>query len=1665
MAKDIEIRFIVDDSRIDSALNKLNRATGKRIPIEFNVKSPQGLLDPVRKELKALTNDFKQVAKEINSLPDTLKSDKFVRDLSSIRSEFLKNKSVIQQNNNELRELDKLIKSINTTLSRSPAGTHGNLENLRNFLLAGRVATSGVSEQAIIKNIGALEAQRSKGSFQATLDQIKTGRIGSPRNKSSVEDVLTEYGKQKYALYEELRGIESNLDRFNKASAKTRRQNVGAITNLESRKQTIEKQINDLYTNKEKIISEITLSEKDFQNAKIFNDLQAKKAKQDQINTLRGKVDEKLLLAGTTSATPNKGILQQQYNILERRRKSTASDLEAAILANNPEEAERLSSILASQTGKVRSKGRELDTFDLRRKEAREKALFTSNRQELEGIATRFRIPVEELQSGGLFNLRRLQASETLAQLGFATVFGGPGAALGAAIGGSTKFGGGGAILGSTAAEALSRALDPVFSKFNPETIKQAGEAFQRSILGLTAIRQANNQVFLGGKPVDITAQPALAEDVLRFQSRRSEALQQRARKLLLPLGIGGQTEATFVQGVASALSQRGIEASPEQTARIAELFGGAITSQRPSLLENTQQLLKDLQDVIGGGPAASRTILSQLVKPALPGLQRATSGEDIVRALKPLEAFVTVAKNLDNPTVSINKFNSAIDNLNTIAGDKLLKGITPAIKRLSDVLSSDKTVAAAEKIGEALGVLTSNSIDAVNTFVSFSTFMVNNVIDPINKALPVLTAFAATIATINAAAAAFGGVRGIIPGGGAGKLGKGIAGFLGKDISGVFKAGATGGAASFVRDSGLRGGLRALLGLEGLAAGGGGLLARAVPLATSPAGIAALLATVASISYNNFQEGRQKQIQDAQQRQVEALRGFSEKVSPLGQLNAALNQGGLKDEFDTFSKESGFNPLQKQISLNRLRSLAFTSAGSPTLRSFIGNKNFEELLARQERQFNTFADQSSLGAVRFKQSQSGERLSSLQARLLQTRTDRENIQDESQRAFPGTIASQRKEINRRIREKQDELINIQGELNNPFVTAFSTPREVLKANKAIALKEREELLKQRSDLSTKILEDSKEVVNLKSQERDIEQQILKEKQNQLELAKQELSAIQEVASLTAQTFNRESPLGSFLGSLSDLAGLKKEETALQNIISKGGGERAILQLEANRVKQQQTVVAVIRAQAENTFRNPFEGANGRTIQAQFAEKETGAKRAAFITSEIDKQIRELEKNPNFSATGPLNPELAQRLDFLNTERNKATRVTSEFKADVNDNIVKEFQARESLITSLERYSDVQFELTQKSRDLVRQQDEAIIAFKKAGIAIDDFEQSTKLRSLGATGQRLAAAKKYLAAGGSETDLPAEIRGFFGPGGESFQQDFEKSLAKEELDKVFRETDPFRQLQEDEFTRRGLQISKERAGEQLTSLDRQRNILLPRERRNADLALAQSITSIGQNVDENSPLGQLLKNKLPQFLRFIDSSFRDLNNLADKVPGFGGIKGTKGIGINDQDNNEIKEGDYSVIPYKPTEGPLQKLVKDQEKRAKEETKGRKGFYYDNFGNKVTTSESSVVGGDGLILSNDEDDPFKTTTPDGLVDPDKFFTKKEDFFSQGGGIDVPSTVTVPTTIGKKEDVNIGNLITTMKEVNDNLRIIKDKIPDTSDVLRSVKGGMEQSFGSG
>src|SRR5207302_776539 len=136
------------------------------------------------------------------------------------------------------------------------------------------------------------------------------------------------------------------------------------------------------------------------------------------------------------------------------------------------------------------------------------------------------------------------------------------------------------------------------------------------------------------------------------LRARQSEAtkIQLASRAKLLPLGIGGQTEATFVQGIVAALAQRGLQGTPEQIATIAQNIAGAVQAQRPSLLENTQQFLKDLQDVVGGGPAAKRTVLSQIVgRNVVSGIQRGGSVEEIAAATSPLAAQAVAAREANN--------------------------------------------------------------------------------------------------------------------------------------------------------------------------------------------------------------------------------------------------------------------------------------------------------------------------------------------------------------------------------------------------------------------------------------------------------------------------------------------------------------------------------------------------------------------------------------------------------------------------------------------------------------------------------------------------------------------------------------------------------------------------------------------------------------------------------------------------------------------------------------------------------------------------------------------------------------------------------------------------------------------------------------------------------
>jgi len=346
------------------------------------------------------------------------------------------------------------------------------------------------------------------------------------------------------------------------------------------------------------------------------------------------------------------------------------------------------------------------------------------------------------------FNKRNFLNENVLRQIFFGLVFGGPLTAAGAAIGGGFA-GASGALFGSTASQFLKNTLTSFGNNVHDasEKIREAGLAFERSILGISAVNQAN-KIIVGpnGEEVSPAAQ-------FNFQQVEAKRIQLAARSKLLPLGIAGQTESTFVQGIVSALAQRGLSGSDQQVARISELLGGAIQAQRPSLLENTTLLLRDIQDVLGGGPLASRTVLSQLIKPSIGGLQNAKSIEDVVKSLEKLSAFPEIAKGLDNPIVSLNKLSGALDNLQTVAGDVLLKTMVPAIDAFTKELTEEDTLKAAEVVGKTLGEMTAVMFKVGVQGVKLGKDLSNGLLDPLTKATPILFGLTSALTGLGAAA------------------------------------------------------------------------------------------------------------------------------------------------------------------------------------------------------------------------------------------------------------------------------------------------------------------------------------------------------------------------------------------------------------------------------------------------------------------------------------------------------------------------------------------------------------------------------------------------------------------------------------------------------------------------------------------------------------------------------------------------------------------------------------------------------------------------------------------------------------------------------------------------------------------------------------------------
>lgn len=312
-------------------------------------------------------------------------------------------------------------------------------------------------------------------------------------------------------------------------------------------------------------------------------------------------------------------------------------------------------------------------------------------------------------QSGGGANIFGSQ----LGHIGLGLLAGqGGGAIRGAAglLGGvaGSAFGPIGATVGSLVGGALfegaARSVETVTKVF--EDVAKSGIEFQSTIVALTGVLQANTNVF------DSSGNPLTGFEQTRANQAQARAIQQAARSELLPLGIGGDAEATLVQGLFSGVSQRGIVLDPEQTKVLSGRLGAAIVSLAPQLLQNPVQLRKDIEDIGANSPNAGRTTLGVALKNNAPDLFRSlASGDDLIKATEKLEQFKIAIKNSDQAAVQLLRLSGALDNLKTSLGDSFLQSLQPAIKALADITEDENFAKAITGFGKALGGLVNQTI------------------------------------------------------------------------------------------------------------------------------------------------------------------------------------------------------------------------------------------------------------------------------------------------------------------------------------------------------------------------------------------------------------------------------------------------------------------------------------------------------------------------------------------------------------------------------------------------------------------------------------------------------------------------------------------------------------------------------------------------------------------------------------------------------------------------------------------------------------------------------------------------------------------------------------------------------------------------------------------
>ncbi|RTL35098.1 MAG: hypothetical protein EKK48_29855 [Candidatus Melainabacteria bacterium] len=351
----------------------------------------------------------------------------------------------------------------------------------------------------------------------------------------------------------------------------------------------------------------------------------------------------------------------------------------------------------------------------------------------LVGLESRLKDRALSGDLGKIFDFRRLRSPEAATQIAFSALEGGSPISrvsnIGASTLGAAFAGGPGALFASTVATTL---VEPLIQAFESkrEKFREAGEAYSEAILSISSTLHESTQLVSSQTGIALGRNQNI-EGQLAFRERQAEGIQKAVRSELLPLGIGGASEASIARSVTGALAQRGFEPDTRTIALGARALGGTAAALNPSLL-STGRLPKDIEDILLAQGKGRNTSLGQLLpEDSYRAIQNARSNSDLQKAFQTLQSFGDAYSKSGNPVAVKQRISGQEELLNSVGGNEQLAAQTEALRYREQVLTSDKDLAEASRnLGRVFGSLEGASIKFQTGLEQLAAKLTNTTVD-----------------------------------------------------------------------------------------------------------------------------------------------------------------------------------------------------------------------------------------------------------------------------------------------------------------------------------------------------------------------------------------------------------------------------------------------------------------------------------------------------------------------------------------------------------------------------------------------------------------------------------------------------------------------------------------------------------------------------------------------------------------------------------------------------------------------------------------------------------------------------------------------------------------------------------------------------------------------